>query len=255
VIPVTATSKKVIEAKIVEFISQQPIQEALGYLSEVLPGDADVYLVGGAVRNLIIEIFHGCRPSIDDIDLFIGGIPDDLQLIKILPEKDIIATDLGGVRWNPAGSPYDIDICLLKDFIIINKYGLAPEIESLLKSLDFTMNTVVFDINSLKLHERRALKHIKKRLMAFNTHKIYTKTAITYRVLLLKFKTDFSLSEDVFNFVKKEIDFDTLTVVKYIILKRFGKTVTRLILDDYDYLCSFPNFDEYYQNILGATAK
>ena len=248
-------NKKVIEAKIEEFISQQAIRSALEYLTEVLPDDSDIYLVGGAVRNLIIEVFHGSRPPIDDIDLFIGGIPGKIQWTKIIPEKDVIATDLGGVRWKPAGLAIDIDLCLLKDFIIIKKYGLAAGIESLINTLDFTMNTVVFNINSFKLIERKAFEHIQNRLMSFNTNKIYTKTAITYRVLLLKFKTDFNLSEDVFNFVKKGIDFDTLNVVKHIIMKRFGKSIMRSILDDYDHICSFSRFEEYYRQATAALTR
>ena len=245
-------NKKVIEGRIVEFISQEPIRDALEILSEVLPEDSDIYLVGGAIRNLIIEIFHDRRPPIDDIDLFIGGIRDKIQWTKILPEGDVNLTDLGGVRWSPAGMGFDIDLCLLKDFIIIKKYGLAAEIESLINTLDFTMNTVVFNINSFKLLERKAFDHIQNKLMSFNTNKIYTKTAITYRVLLLKYKTNFNLSEDIFNFVKKGIDFDTLTVVKHIIMKRFGKSTMRSILDDYDHICSFSCFEEYYRKAAAA---
>ena len=248
-------NKKAIKGKILEFISQKPIRNALEYLTEVLPDDTDIYLVGGAVRNLIIELFHGSRPSIDDIDLFIGGIPDKIQWTKILPEEDVITTDLGGVRWNPAGLAFNVDLCLIKDFIIIKKYGLAVGIESLINTLDFTMNTVVFNINSFKLVERKAFDHIQNRLMSFNTNKIYTKTAITYRVLLLKYKTDFNLSEDVFNFVKKGIDFDTLSVVKHIIMKRFGKSIMRSILDDYDHICSFSRFEEYYRQVTAALTR
>ena len=248
-------NKKVVEDKILKFISQRPIREAIGYLTRVLPAGTDIYLVGGAIRNLIIELFHGSRPQIDDIDLFIGGILDKIDWMKILPEEDVIATDLGGVRWNPSGLAFDIDLCQLKDFVIIKKYGLAAKIESLLNSLDFTMNTVVFNINSCKLLERKAIDHIQSRLMSFNTNKFYTKTAITYRVLLLKYKTDFNLSEDVFNFVKKGIDFDTLTVVKYIIMNRFGKSIMRSILDDYDHLCSYSSFEEYYRKTTDAITR
>jgi hypothetical protein len=58
-------------------------------------------------------------------------------------------------------------------------------------------------------------------------------------------KLNSNSSEDVFNFVKKGIDFDTLIVVKHIDMNRLGKCITRTILDDYDHTCSYGSFEEY----------
>lgn len=248
------TGKQVIEGKIADFISRQPVREALAYLADALPGGAVIYLVGGAIRNLILEVFHGRCLSIDDIDLFVGGVAEDIHLAEIFPEERCITTDLGGVRWKPAGSAYDIDICLLKDFIIIKKYRLDPHLENLLDSLDFTMNTLAFDIHSRRLHERNALTDIQKQVMAFNTLRLYTKTTIAYRTLVLRHKTGFTLSQDVFDFVKKAIDLDTLMAVKQILNTRFGKNRMQAILDDYDGICSFGGFDDYRRHALESMA-
>jgi tRNA nucleotidyltransferase/poly(A) polymerase len=237
--------KHAIEGKIAELISQHTVREALAYLADALPGGAVIYLVGGAIRNLTIEFFHHRRLSTDDIDLFVGGVAEDIHLAEIFPEERFVSTDLGGVRWKPAGSAYDIDICLLKDFIIIKKYRLDPRLENLLDSLDFTMNTVAFDIRSRRLHESNALADIQKQVMVFNTLRLYTKTTIAYRTLVLRHKTGFTLSQDVFDFVKKAIDLDTLMAVKQILNTRFGKNRMQAILDDYDGICSFGSFDDY----------
>ena len=68
---------------------------------------------------------------------------------------------------------------------------------------------------------------------------------------MLKYKTGFVLSEDVFNYVKMSIDVDTLIAVKQILDNRIGKRKRREVLADYDDICSFGNFDDYrfyYQN-------
>jgi len=239
------TSQNVIEEKIAAFISQHSVRKALDYLIDLLPDGAVIYLVGGAIRNLIIEVYHGRRLLTDDIDLFIGGLPDDIQVSEIFRDERFIATDLGGLRWTPVGSVYDIDICLLKDFILIKKYELTPHLENLLDTLDFTMNTVVYDIRSRQLYARKALEHIQKQVMVFNTRKLYTKTAIAYRTLLLRYKTNFALAQDVFDFVKQAIDLETLMAVKQILGTRFGKNRMLNILADYDRICSYVNFDNY----------
>lgn len=248
------TDKQAIEGKITGLIAHQPVREALVSLTDVLPGGAVIYLVGGAIRNLIIEFFHDRSLSIDDIDLFVGGVDADIRLTEVLPEERIVTTDLGGVRWKPAGSAYDIDICMLKDFVIIKKYRLDSHLENLLDSIDFTMNTVAFDIRSRRLYERNALLDIQKRVMAFNTQKWYTKTVTAYRTLLLRHKTGFTLSQEVYDFVKQAIDLDTLMEIKQILNTRYGKNKMQAIMDDYDVICSFGSYDDYHCHATEAMA-
>ncbi|MGB5618227.1 MAG: hypothetical protein WBM78_15390, partial [Desulfobacterales bacterium] len=161
------TDLSAIEAKIEDFILQVPVRTALTHLKAVLPEGTVIYLVGGAIRNLITEFFHGYRPPIEDIDLFVDNVAGDILLAELLSAGRCFRTDLGGVRWKPAGSIYSVDICLLRDFTIIKKYGLKPHLDNLLNALDFTMNTVAFDTGRGRLYERNALTDIRKRRMAF----------------------------------------------------------------------------------------
>jgi hypothetical protein len=246
------TDISTIEAKIGNFILQGPIRTALTHLKSVLPEGTILYLVGGAIRNLIIESFHGYRPPIEDIDLFIGNVASDILLAELLPAGRCYITDLGGIRWQPAGSIYSVDICLLRNFTIIKKYGLEPDLDNLLTALDFTMNTVVFDTGRGRLYERNALTDIRKRLMAFNTKMLYNRTATAYRALLLRHKTGFMLSPGVFEFVKQAIDLETLTKVRQILANRYGSRTTRAIMDDYDRISAFEHFDDYRRHALEA---
>lgn len=244
----SVTDITTIEAKIGNFIDQFPVQTALTQLEAALPQGAVIYLVGGAIRNLIIEFFHGRRPPIEDLDLFVDNVAGDLLLAEHLPAGRCRRTDLGGVRWEPAESIYSIDICLLRDFTIIKKYKLKPDLENLLSTLDFTMNTVVFDTGRGRLYERKALTDIQKRRMAFNTKMLYNRTATAYRTLLLRYKTGFMLSPGVFDFVKQAIDLATLTQVRQILATRFGSHTMRAIMDDFDRICAFEDFDDYVKH-------
>jgi hypothetical protein len=239
-----------IEDKIGNFILEVPVRTALTHLKAVLPEGAILYLVGGAIRNLIIEAFHGYRPPIEDLDLFIDNVAGDILLMERLPAGRCLRTDLGGICWKPAGSIYSIDICLLRDFTIIKKYGLKPDLDNLMTALDFTMNAVVFDTGRGRLYERNALTDIRKRLMAFNTKMLYNRTATAYRVLLLRYKTGFMLSPGVFEFVKQAIDLETLTTVRQILAHRHGSRTMRAIMDDYDRISAFEHFDDSRRNVL-----
>lgn len=246
------TDISTIEAKIGDFILQGPVRTVLTHLKSVLPEGTILYLVGGAIRNLIIESFHGYRPPIEDIDLFIGNVAGDILLAELLPAGRCYITDLGGIRWQPAGSIYSVDICLLRNFTIIKKYGLEPDLDNLLTALDFTMNTVVFDTGRGRLYERNALTDIRKRLMAFNTKMLYNRTATAYRALLLRHKTGFMLSPGVFEFVKQAIDLETLTKVRQILANRHGSRTMRAIMDDYDRISAFEHYDDYRRHALEA---
>lgn len=248
------TDLSAIEAKIEDFILQVPVRTALTHLKAVLPEGTVIYLVGGAIRNLITEFFHGYRPPIEDIDLFVDNVAGDILLAELLSAGRCFRTDLGGVRWKPAGSIYSVDICLLRDFTIIKKYGLKPHLDNLLNALDFTMNTVAFDTGRGRLYERNALTDIRKRRMAFNTKMLYNRTATAYRTLLLRHKTGFMLSPGVFDFVKQAIDLEILIKVRQILANRLGSRTMRAIMDDYDRICAFENFDDYRRYALEALA-
>lgn len=248
------TDLSAIEAKIEDFIFQVPVRTALTHLKAVLPEGTVIYLVGGAIRNLITEFFHGYRPPIEDIDLFVDNVAGDILLTELLPAGRCFRNDLGGVRWKPAGSIYSVDICLLRDFTIIKKYGLKPHLDNLLNALDFTMNTVVFDTGRGRLYERNALTDIRKRRMAFNTKMLYNRTATAYRTLLLRHKTGFMLSPGVFDFVKQAIDLETLIKVRQILANRLGSRTMQAIMDDYDRICVFEHFNDYRRHALEALA-
>jgi len=57
-----------------EFVLKQDIEDVFDFLIGHLPDEAEIFIVGGAIRNLIIKKVHGWSPVTADIDLFIGNI-------------------------------------------------------------------------------------------------------------------------------------------------------------------------------------
>lgn len=118
--------------------------------------------------------------------------------------------EIGGLRWYPDNSPYTFDICLLSDFVLIAKYRLAPLWQSLLICIDFTMNAVIYDFIRKSLYERNCISDIRRSLLEFNTRRMAGKLLLAYRILLIRHKTGFALSPQVFSFIKTQIDLNTL---------------------------------------------
>jgi hypothetical protein len=234
-----------IEQRVASFLGGHDVKGGLSELQQRLPAGAAVYLVGGAIRNLAIEAVHGRRPKIQDLDLFINRVGDDAVLSKWFPQGQIEITDLGGIRWRPAGCPYDLDLWLMKDFVVLAKLKLAPTLENLLSTLDFTMNTLVYDLKQGRLHQRNALPDIERRILEFNTRVFYTRLAICYRCLLLRHKIDFEFSEAVFGFLRWEVDLETLEAARQLFRVRHGKVFARRILEDYDRVCTSRDYQEY----------
>jgi hypothetical protein len=244
-----------LEKRVNRFLSQPAVDGAIGGLYRRLPPAAAVYLVGGAIRNLAIEAIHGYRPEIKDLDLFINRVDNDTVLSERFPKDRFETTDLGGIRWRPEGCRYDMDLCLMKDFVVLVKLRLSPTLDHLLETLDFTMNTLIYDLKQKRLYERNALPDIRRRLLEFNTRTFYTRLATCYRALLLRHKTGFLFSEDVFYFLRSEVDVDTLIEARRLFRGRHGKAVAETLLDDYDRVCTSHDYDDYLRRHRGPRPR
>lgn len=227
------------------FIRQDSLNISIVRLWRALGAGAVVYLVGGAIRDIAIRAIHGRQIQVKDIDLFIEGVESLGALQPQLAGDRFETTDLGGLRWHPHDSKYPFDLCRMKDFVVLKKYGWAPNLDNLLACIDFTIDAVAYDIGAGELFERGAIADIERRWLAFNTRQFYSRTAVAYRVLWLIYRTDFTLSPGVFDFLRSGIDLDTLTKVKAIFVFRKGKLVARRILKEYDRLSAFHNYSDY----------
>ncbi|MCP3950702.1 MAG: hypothetical protein GY697_00555 [Desulfobacterales bacterium] len=233
------------EPIVLNFFSRNHIAGPLDYLQHCIPAGARLLVAGGAIRNLLIQTIHGSAPETRDIDLFIVDLHPDVSLECALDGQQRDLTELCGVRWLPESSTLAFDICRLSDFVIINKYKLAPSLENLLHTLDFTINAVVFDVGARKLYENGCLAAIRDRQLDFNTTYKMNKRLLAYRILLIRFKTDFILADRVFNFLKYRLDIDAIRHLRGLLVNKQGREMGRAIMDDYNRICSYADHRTY----------
>jgi len=234
-----------IRPKIQHFLRQDGIGDPLKRLQDLLPAECDLFILGGALRNIIAEHFHGRAPRTQDVDIFVGNLETDFDLQGCFKEKNCTVTELGGVRWQPNHSTFSFDLCPLDRFFNIEKHQLAPTLENLLAGTDFSVNAVVWNIKSESLTERQAVDAIQRKTIDFNTDRFLTRNLLLYRVLVMRHKLDFILSRQVYNFVKQQTDSDALYTLKNSLHSKLGKTTAQTILKDYDRINGYEDYPEY----------
>lgn len=227
------------------FVERPDIAGNLEFLGRRLPSAARIFIVGGAIRNLVIDKLHGGPPPTKDIDIFIGGVCPHFDLATVLADADVRPTDLGGLRWRPESSSYAYDLGLLADFLVIRTYRLDPTLANLLTGIDLTINAIAYDYHRRTLVEKGCLAAVRDRVIAFNSRLIPDKCLIAYRILLMAHKTGFRFSEEVFRFLTQRLDVETLIRLKRLFRAKQGKHESISIMRDYGRLCKQASYAVY----------
>ena len=242
---IAAITDQAIALAVDRFFQQPEIRGNLEFLSHRLPGSAEIFIVGGALRNIVIFALHGNAPPTGDIDIFIGGLPRNFSLSELLSDQTVKPTDLKGVRWYPVSSGLVYDLCLLPDFVVIATYHLDPTMENLLSSIDFTVNAILYDLHNRRLFENGCIVAVDDRVIDFNCLLFPDKRLIAYRLLLMSHKTGFKLSERVFQFAKNRLELETVVHLKRLFQAKVGKARATAIMGEYDDLCKCPSYGDY----------
>lgn len=111
-----------------------------------------VYVVGGAVRDAILNI-----PS-KDLDIIVSGIPYEklCDILHKFGKIDLVGKSFGIIKWLPIGYEESIDVALPRtevstgnghhDFQV--KFDHTLDIKDDLSRRDFTINAIAYELNS-----------------------------------------------------------------------------------------------------------
>ncbi len=228
-----------------DYVSQCEISGPMDCLASELPANAELYVIGGSLRNFAIGLIYGASPPTADIDLVVGGLGGFFSLERVLKNERFKKGDFEGVKWRPKNSPFSFDMCLLENFLPIKKFRLNPDPENLLRTIDFTVNALVFDFKKRILYEQNAVKAIGERIIGFNTEKFFDIRLLAYRLLLIRHKIGFHPSRQAFRFLRNAIDLDASIWIKNTLEANRGKDYAKKVLEDYDRICSYSNYEDY----------
>ena len=227
------------------FFRSDDIRVPLQRLNASLPSGAGLWIIGGAPRNAIIEFIHGESPLTEDIDVFLANVDPDLSLPGLDLGGELRPTELGGIRWISDLSPYSFDIGLLPKFVIIEKFRLDPTPRSLLSAIDFDVNAIMWDWARQQALASGCVEAAARKVMDFNTTFVFDKLLLAYRILLIHHKTGFSLSKNIFDYIKTAVDLETLKKLKTTLVSKLGKRTGREIMKSCDGICLCRSYEEH----------
>ncbi len=227
------------------YVSRDEISGPMEYFASKLPAEADLYIVGGCLRNFVIGLIYGHSPPTADIDLVVGGLGGAFSLERALKNERFKTGDFEGVKWRPKNSSFSFDMCLLENFLPVKKFRLNPDPENLLRTIDFTVNALVFDFKKEILYEQNAVKAIRERTIGFNTDKIFDMRLLAYRLLLIRHKIGFHPSRQAFGFLRNAIGLDASAWIKDTLEANHGKEYAKKVMEDYDTICSCKDYEDY----------
>lgn len=227
------------------FLMEEGIRLPIEELKATLPRGARIWIIGGALRNALIEAIHGESSFTEDIDLFIENIDPEFRLPGLDLAGELRATELGGVRWLSGLSPYSFDIGLLSRFVIIDKFRLDPTPASLLSAIDFDVNAVMWGWEEEQVLEAGCVEAILRRVMDFGTTRVFDRAMLAYRILVVRHKTDFSLSPEIFHYLNTAVDLETLKRTEAMLVSKLGKPAADAIMKDCDAICRCGSHSEH----------
>jgi hypothetical protein len=121
--------------------------------------------------------------------------------------------------------------------MIIEKFHLDPTVPSLLSSIDFDVNAVMWSLEEGTALEAGCVEAVSRRVMNFHTTRVFDKAILAYRILSVRHKTGFSLSPPIFHYLKTALDLDTLKRTEGILVSKLGKPKAGIVMKDFDEIC------------------
>lgn len=227
------------------FVLQADVRLPMQRLVSRLPAGADVWIIGGALRNAIIEAVYGRSPLTEDIDIFIADIDPTTDLLGLELEGPRRRTELGGIRWFPQDSPFSFDIGLMSEFVMIKKFRLPPTPRAMLGAIDFDVNAVMWHWKRQQALLAGCAEAISRRVMDFNTLRVFDPVLLAYRILLTRHKIRFSLSKRIFDYLKSTLDLDRLKKLQSMLTAKQGKPLAEDVMEDCDAICACASYTEY----------
>ncbi len=143
------------------FIASIPV----GFI-ENLPGEAGIYVVGGALRDII------CGIPYRELDLLVTSIPLDrlLKILRRFGKAEAVGRSFTVIKWSPRLSSETIDVSVpsRRDISMPDGGAVDPDMPVVedLAQRDFTVDAMAFDLRTSEIIDPfHAIEDIEKHIL------------------------------------------------------------------------------------------
>ena len=135
----------------------------------------------------------------------------------------------------------------MSEFMMIKKFRLPPTPRAMLETIDFDVNAVMWHWGRQQVLTAGCAEAISRRVMDFNTLRVFDPVLLAYRILLTRHKIRFSLSKPIFDYLKSNLDLDRLKKLQAMLASKQGKIVADDVMSDCDTICGCRSYGEQLQ--------
>jgi len=177
----------------------------LSLLRSNFPKDWSVYIMGGLLRNLLVEELRGLPINNADIDLVVNGANSSSELRESVRDYCIRQNEFGGAKCQISRSGVIFDVWRIEDHVGMSSTAKPHTVEQLLKHNLLDVDAVLLDAQTEYLYDYGCVAAIQRgRVSLLGPEGISKEFAAAQvaHITLIAFKTGFQLADDALQFIR-----------------------------------------------------
>jgi len=180
--------------------------DELALLCSSFPRNWSIYMMGGVLRDLLLQELREIKVCNADVDLVINGAESSTELCDKLRDYRIRQNDFGGAKCQVSPSGVIFDVWRISDHVGMSSAPEPHTIEQLLRHNLLNVDAALIDLQTGYLYNLGCIEAIQKREIALiGPEGISNRLASPQaaHIILIAFKTGFGLSIEALEFVRE----------------------------------------------------
>jgi Poly A polymerase head domain len=180
--------------------------EDLSLLRSNFPKNWSIYIMGGLLRNLLLEELRALPMSNADVDLVINGASSSAELRDRLRHYCIRQNEFGGAKCRVSATGIVFDVWRIEDHVGMSSTASPRTVEQLLRHNLLDVDAILLDLKTDQLYDYGCLAAIrcgKISLLGKEGISEDFATAQAAHIILIAFKTRFELSNGALQLVRE----------------------------------------------------
>jgi hypothetical protein len=170
------------------------------------PPEWGTFVMGGMLRDLLLERVLGIEAKPGDIDVVIFGANSIHEIRNKLSYTSLSTNAFGGVKCRLGPNGLMFDIWRVEDHANMVKASKPHTIEQLLRHNLLDIDSILWDPKTDRLHDCGCLKAITAERIGLQGQEGISEEVVAAQiahVLVVAYKTNFPLSDEVRSFIEK----------------------------------------------------